>query len=363
MLSHLSRWFWIFASPLVLFLVLWLINHLIYYYFFRHKKLSLEAPTALMALSMTSLALWPAVNPHPIIMNLIAMEFLVLWLYLGMKFVSDNIFQTVSAKIKPDHISIGIWVGATLLPTLLFVEIEPTLYGLIIFFAMTAIILWILYCYFCIKWLNKWIHKKYALRIDARLLFASINTSFLALMTYQLLNQELSFLIYELLLILAGFAYGISLYAMLIQALRFHKHHLLMHLNANITLFYSAIAILGLAVINTGMPQAMVEMLWWAMIISLIIIESLAFLKAAFRMKKHGLVTILLFHDQSQWLRIFSWAACYAFFRAYQFPYDAHHVPALIPLTSLMMIMLLIFYQLLLLVFHRNHHSYQLKFK
>lgn len=305
-------------TPMILFVLLVIFSHIIFYRYLRFTKLSIFSGNMAMAIGVVGMECLPQFDVPPFLMLVIALELVVIWFYLAIRFSQAYLDEELFFHSLTDCIGIGTWITGTVFTVLFVDDVEPTLHGFIVLLGLVAVILWIAYLAIVAKWLSFCMSKKLHVPANAMLMLAAVSTQSIALLLSALFHADMPKLIYQILISMGYIFYFMSLYMMLQHVMFAHpKHKAFAWFNVNY-INHGAMSAAGLALLNTQVfPDWLEITTWWWAAISFFLVMLFECYRLVTRLNMKGFLRGIFAYDVTQWSRIFAYGIFYAFTFAY----------------------------------------------
>lgn len=195
MFDFLDWWESFSEAPFVLLIVLLLVTHFFYHRYFRHVQVTIASPSIIMALGAFALIAMPELHVNISVMLVVAIELVLLWTYLTISLLYSYSHGFISFKPPLKNIEVGTWVAGTALTMLVIDQIEPTLYGFILWLGLASLFFYALYVCLVIKWLALSRHEH--VKIDGRIMLIAISTLSIALLIMEVFGADVPAWIYQ----------------------------------------------------------------------------------------------------------------------------------------------------------------------
>ena len=322
MFDFLAWWESFSEAPFVLLIVLLLVTHFFYHRYFRHLQLTVASPSIIMALGAFALIAMPELHINISIMLVVAIELVLLWTYLTISLLYSYSHGLISFRPPRKNIEVGTWVTGTALTMLVIDQIEPTLYGFILWLGLASLFFYALYVCLVIKWLA--LSRRRHIKIDGKVMLIAISTLSIALLIMEVFGADVPTWIYQG-IISSGTLLGFTgLLAIIISYKRQCRGHFFATWSTSNCLIYGAFAMTGLAALEThSFEKELIYIDWYFTIIWFVIVELLELVRLCIRVKKKGWFKSVGVYHVSQWLRIFALAMLNGFALSY---YNHHYI-------------------------------------
>ncbi|MBA3661227.1 MAG: hypothetical protein H0W64_05845 [Gammaproteobacteria bacterium] len=317
MLSIWERWVWNANSNFVLFFLLLLFSHLVYLILFRNSKAQSKVGYIPLALSMVAIVFFSAFNVSHVVTKLIGMEIIIIWLYLAANLIENYLNEDLSLSDGSLGLATGTWILGTIFPLILFIEIAPTLYGFILLQTLIVIFLLIIFFPLTLRWLKRYL--KGLEVFDANIFLIVLNIQAVTILLFDLMRESIPLIVYQSIILFGLFCY-VVLFFVFVRTQIMSSKNLIKQFQVEYVLLYAALALSGMAMINThSYSEAVVTLIWAISAILFIIIETVDILRVFLLLRNRGRAAWS--YHVAQWARPFAIAVMYAFSLAYYIPY------------------------------------------
>lgn len=339
-------------SPIVAFLLLLLITHLIYLRFFTAKVPTIASGSIIMALAAFSLDSLQQLGFPYFLLLYVALEILIIGLYLGLCLIQIILEDELYLQKISYELALGTWIVGISLIVLLLNQVDRTLIGFVALLSVIAFSLFAYYLLIIYKWLRTFFGNSVQLQATGLVLIPALSVQAMTLLLSELFHEELPTLVYEIFI-----SFGLVLYLIglifLIRYFAFARKNriVLSWVNEN-SLIHGVLSLTGIAMINAlNFPDWSIYYLWYltfTVFLTLAVISCLR-LSARFKYKKYE-DAIGIYHN-SQWYRVFSFAAFYTFsISAYEYEYSSDALIAFIASYGQYIVAIVMLFQLFLLM-------------
>jgi hypothetical protein len=301
--------------PILVILVLLLISHCVYRFVCQSRPPVIASGSIIMALGVFVLYVLPAFTMSHAAIWFVSMEVFIIWVYLAFNLAQAYLHGELSLHL-PKSLGIGTWVAGTVLMALLFDQVEHTLHGFIVLFAMAAFVLWLFYLGPLLQWIIHGIVRGNIKRqryfaVNGKILLGAISTQAIVLLLYEFFHANVPTIIYQILIILGLCFYFVGCYALMNYWLNVRHRYWITVWPSNNCMIYSAMALVTLVLLETQLfPRWLTHIAWWWTIISFVFVAALEMARAYVRLQKKGISGIWVYHT-SQWVRIFAFGMVY----------------------------------------------------
>lgn len=322
-----NRWIWIPGSQFVYFVCLLLLSYLIFNLFFRFTTPKIASGLIILALGIFTLTCLPIYNLAMLTNIIIAMELLIIWLFLATMLLQSDLNDGIDLIPFGNRMGIGAWVAGTVVTTLMLDQAESTMLGFIILLAIMALILGSIYLVIILKWLITCLRKKFRIFANGMVLLGTIAIQSIALLLSALFHEDIASWVYGTLIFFGIFFYFIGLFALIHHLFTAHRSRFIAYW-PNVNCFcYGAMAITGFTMLNTEIfshATIIIVFIWTA--VCFLIVEGIEICRLVLKVKSQGIKKAICVYDTSQWARVFSIAMFYAFTRAFYHQHSIKHV-------------------------------------
>lgn len=342
--------------PILIFILLAFLNFFILDRLRRFIAPTIFSGSMIMALSIFAYACLPQFNLPNLLLLLIALEFLAIWLIMGLELIQIYSYSTKPMS-ETDKIALGIWVISTVLLMLFINQVEKTLHGFIVLLGLIAITLCLIYLVVMVEWLYLTVKKKLSSPINATILLPSMCIQAMALLLNATFNVAIPIWLYQSLIILGCALYLLGLMILLSYEL-LDSNPAKSLTSTEDTLIYGGLAMIGLSVTSTqAFSDWVIIALWWSTWLAFFSVEVAELIKWVFRMRAREW-SLITSYSAEQWLRYFSFGMFYAFnLIYYNHGYSQSYLPALFANYGQYLVALLLLIQLVVAVYHIKWES------
>jgi hypothetical protein len=308
-MSTLSDW-------TLYFLIILFLSGLIHHFYKKLPQTKISDGNIIMAIGIFSLyALQKMPFTTQVLTQLIALELLIIWLYLIGNYIKQYLggYFTKICKSKLSQFEIGTWVTGSSLLAILFFHTFPSLSFVVWISATLAWITWLVYM--AMSSYNLWliISNKLKLHIGI-ILLPTVSTKSIVLLTYSLFTTTVSLLAYQMLIVLSYLFYLIGLFIIVKHRLIYPHRNLILSWNNTNSIIHGALSFSGLVSIYTHAFNDIDIFSTWVLATSFFILnEGISFIKCIYRLKLAGFFRGILVYHGSQWTRVFTFGMYYAF--------------------------------------------------
>lgn len=322
MLITWNRWLWISGSPFFLFIVLFLISQLAYYLFFRPIKPSMMSGAIVMALAIFAITCLPNFELPFLLVLILALELLIVWFYVGFSLIQAYLIDELHHKELATNLALGTWSAGTALLAFLLDQLQPILHGFIILFGILAIVLWLVYFFIIAQWFIATFVKRIATPVNGMVFLATVSTQCVVMVIDRLFGGDIGDWFYQCIVSVGYLLYFAGFFLLILYFVK--QYRISFKWSAANTLFYGAMALNGLAIINLNseIPLWIIHATWWWTIISFVLITGIEIYFWVRRALNQESRKNLFKYATSQWLRLFSICSFYGFAWAY---YHQHY--------------------------------------
>lgn len=314
-------------TPFILFLILLVASHFIYRRYFRYIPPVTASGSVLMALGIIGMECLPQFNVPNFVMMIIALELVVIWFYLAIRFSQAYLDDQLVFNSFTDCRGVGTWIAGTVFTVLLLDDVESTLHGFIVLLGLVAVILWVVYLVILFRWLSFSWRTTLQIFAGAMLMFAAVSTQSIVLLFSALFHNDIPVIFYQVMISLAILFYLLGLAGFISHVAEHPKHKLATWFQSD-NIHYGVMSITGLAMLNTSVfPDEFVMVVWWWAALSFFLIVCVDIGKLLFRIRSKGGLKAIFVYDLSQWARVFDYGIFYAFTFAY---YHQEHPDSLL---------------------------------
>ena len=302
---------------IIYFLILFFISEIIHRYSCHKRKYSpVSAGSIVMAIGIFSLAALQKLSfENVFITKLIALELLIIWLYIAASYFICYLkgYFFILVQHMHDQLSIGTWVASCAVMAMVIQEEFPTWHILIWTMALLALAIWTIYFLLLIKIFLKILTGASRIHVGT-ILLSTVSTQAIVILLNTLLPMLIPRYFNQILIVIGSIFYIIGL----LIILRYHiikkpKYIFIRWSNTN-NIIHGALSITGIAILITHAMSKNIIILIWITVTSLFaMIESVSLIKLYQRIKKAGLLKGAFSYDVSQWSRIFTYGMYYAF--------------------------------------------------
>lgn len=319
--DFLAWWESFSEAPFVLLIILLLITHFFYYRYFRHAQLTVASPSIMMALGGFALVCMPELHINISLMLLFAIELVLLWTYITIALLYSYAHGMISFSRPLNKLEMGTWVAGTALTMLVIDQIEPTLYGFILWLGLASLVFYIVYFCLMVQWLVVSWHRQ--VKIDGRVMLVAIATLSIALLIMEVFGHDVPVHIYQAIIFVGAAFSMIGALLIIIKAIQQCRRHFLATWSNTNCLIYAAFAMVGFAMLEThSFSNDVIYVDWCLTIICFVIVEMLEIIRLFIRIRIQQLKAINVYYV-SQWLRIFALAMLHGFALSY---YNHHYI-------------------------------------
>lgn len=306
------------GSHFTLFIILFIISHVIYYKFFRHVTPTVASGSIIMALTVFALQCLPELPFSNSWLLILALWLFIVWVYITVELMQVYLSENIIRAHMSDRLGIGYWISGTSLMALLMDQAEHTLHGYIVFLSMIAFLLYLIYLIIIVKWLIFTLRHKFNTYLNGVVMLPAISTQAVALLLIELFGKSIPDLGYQIVIFAGVIMFIVGLISILHYTLHAHlRRWIASGSNAN-CLIYAALSMIGLAGMNAGIfSSTMCMAVWWCAISFFFIIETFELARLLIRVKIKGIKKGIFVYNTSQWFRIFAFGILYGFTLSY----------------------------------------------
>jgi hypothetical protein len=305
------------GSPFVLFAALLVLSHFFYRRYFLPALPLVANGGVVMTIGAFALVCLPQLKLPSFLTILIALELLIIWLYLAIELIQAYFQDDLVLSQYTEWVSLGTWVVGTVLTDLFLNEAEHTLHGVIVLLGLISLLLYLVYMGMMIQWLGRYVRKACHLYTDGRVLLVTVSTQAMALLLYGFFHEHLPLWFYQSFIILGLICYLIGSGMMLRYFVEARQHHLTPGCHNAYGLSYGALSITGWAMIHTqSFSNVSIRLIGLLTLLFFIAIILLDWLRLIRRIKAKGWHKGIWVYHPSQWLRCFALIMLYAFAHA-----------------------------------------------
>ncbi len=320
------------GSPIVAFILLLVISHLIYIRLFSHQTPSLMSGSIWMALGVFALDALRQLGFPYFYMLYVVLEILIIGLYLGLNLLQGVMDDEINIKDPTEELAIGTWITAAVMSVILLNQIEKTLLGFVALISIVAFSLFAYYLYVIAHWYYLYLHKKTRVQVNGNLLLSAISFQAIGLLLLELFHDNIHAYVYVALVIVGLVLYvcGIICIASCVYTSR--SRRVTAGWSNEITLAHAALSMAGLAMINTqAFPDWAIHAIWCVTLIVFVSVELGELLRLTSRCKLKNLSQAIGIYHNSQWIRIFAFGIFYSFIlNYYQYEYSTDTITTMI---------------------------------
>lgn len=298
-------------SPLVWFLLLVVLTHVIYYYGFKQDLPSVMGSSLVMALGLFAAYVLPHFEAPLWLMTLCALELMIIWLYFLVNSLQAVAQDESFFLLRTDQYRLGCWVAGTAITGLLLEEADPLLYGCIIMLALISLVCWGVH--WRLLW-REWSRPCFKKPATGKMLLPTIGTFAVLLLAMELFHDDMPFWMDDVVVILSiAMALWDGMRLASYWFVRQSRYAVVGWPNSN-GLIYGMFATLGLVIVESGaFSSSLILGLWCITFALFVTMSSLDLARACLRIQAAGWKQGVLTYHPSQWLRVYSWVAMFAF--------------------------------------------------
>lgn len=266
--------------------------------------------------SLDALQKMPFVTPG--LTQLIALELLIIWMYL-IKSYTRQYLNGYFAKMVTTMLSqfgIGTWVAGSAVLAILFLQAFPSFTFVVCISTFLALVIWL--GYIIVSSYNLWLIVVKRLKLHTGIiLLPTVSTQSIVLLAYSLFVAAVPLLIYQILIVLGYLLYLFGFFVIARHTLWYRSRHFIVSWHNTNSIIHGALSISGLAGTSTHACNDVVIISTWLGATSFLILnEGISFIKSIYRLKVAGFIKGILVYNGSQWARVFTLGMYYAFNRS-----------------------------------------------
>lgn len=342
----------VLSSPIVAFILLLLITHLVYLKYFTTKVPSIASGSILMAIAAFSLDSLQQLGFPYFLLLYVALEVLIIGLYLGLCLIQNILEDEINLQKLSHDLTLGTWIVGIALTVLLLNQVDRTLIGFVALLSVIAFSMFAYYVLIVFAWLRANVLKSAQLQATGIVLIPALSIQAMTLLLSELFHEELPSIVYQIIICSGLVMYVIGILSMMRYFLAARKHHIVLSWVNENTLIHGVLSLTGIAMINAlNFPDWSIYYLWYitfALFLALAILSCLRLL-ARFQYKTYN-KAVGIYHN-SQWFRVFSFAAFYTFsISAYEYEYSDDILISFIASYGQYIVALIMLAQIILLV-------------
>lgn len=309
---------WLTESPLLILILLFVISHFFYQRYFRQTTHCLGAGVIMMSLAFYAIACLPLLHVPTFVIMITALELLILWFYYAVELMQDYVHDEFTMDSLADRLSVGAWVTGTILTALLLHQVERTLHGFIVLLGLVSVVLYLFYLWIMFQWCLMYWRKRFKLQANGLILLVTISTQSLVMLMGELFRDDIPAEYYQIIISLGAILYFVGMLAV-VRYLFIARNGLAAvgWWNVN-TLIYGAVSITGIAMLETGVfPAWVIDGIGFFVILTFVIVAVVEVSRFILRVQCKGIRAGVLVYHPSQWYRVFSCTAVFAFALSY----------------------------------------------
>lgn len=237
---------------------------------------------------------------------------IAIWIYLLLGYITSirkDEFYAIHLADPVGRFAIGTWIAGTSILLITIYTSFPSswVYETVLIVAVMTIGLWIFFMYWVGKSMIDIARMQGGRHVHGIILLATVATQSIAMLLYDIFGHSEAMLIICRLLIGWGLILYVGLASLMIYRYIRYAWNTADQSQSNNVMMYGALAITGVAVIETSSwTLDAVSILWWITLGILLVAECIEMIRAVMRIKRHGWKTAVGTYDVTQWSRIFT---------------------------------------------------------
>lgn len=237
---------------------------------------------------------------------------IAIWIYLLLGYITSirkDEFYAIHLADPVGRFAIGTWIAGTSILLITIYTSFPSswVYETVLILAVMTIGLWIFFMYWVVKSMIDIAKMQAGRHVHGIVLLATVATQSIAMLLYDIFGHSEAMLIICRLLIGWGLVLYVVLASLMIYRYVRYAWNTADQSQSNNVMMYGALAITGVAVIETSSwTPSSVSILWWISLAVLLVVECIEMIRAVMRIRRNGWKTAVGTYDVTQWSRIFT---------------------------------------------------------